>query len=69
VKRDKEVPFSSEHVGIRMYKLTLQSDLKPGEEYAFFMGTGAQSNMSSGRVSSSSGGSASGRVYDFNIPE
>ena len=33
------------------------------------MGTGAQSNMSSGRVSSSSGGSASGRIYDFNIPE
>jgi hypothetical protein len=68
VKRDKEVACSSEHVGIRMYKITLNEDLKPGE-YAFFMGTGAQSNMSSGRVSSSSGGSASGRVYDFNIPE
>jgi len=68
VKRDKEVSCSSEHVGIRMYKITLNEDLKPGE-YAFFMGTGAQSNMSSGRVSSSSGGSASGRVYDFNIPE
>jgi hypothetical protein len=69
VKRDKEVAFTSEHVGIRMYKVTLQADLKPGEEYAFFMGTGAQASMSSGRVSSSSGGSASGRVYDFNIPE
>ncbi len=68
VKKDKEVSCSSEHVGIRMYKITLNEDLKPGE-YAFFMGTGAQSNMSSGRVSSSSGGSASGRVYDFNIPE
>jgi hypothetical protein len=68
VKRDKEVACSSEHVGIRMYKITLNEDLKPGE-YAFFMGTGAQSNMSSGRVSSSSGGSAGGRVYDFSIPE
>ena len=68
VKRDKEVACSAEHVGIRMYKITLNEDLKPGE-YAFFMGTGSQSNMSSGRVSSSSGGSASGRVYDFNIPE
>jgi hypothetical protein len=68
IKRDKEVACSSEHVGIRMYKITLNEDLKPGE-YAFFMGTGAQSNMSSGRVSSSSGGAASGRVFDFNIPE
>jgi hypothetical protein len=68
VKKDKEVSCSSEHVGIRMYKITLNEDLKPGE-YAFFMGTGSQSNMSSGRVSSSSGGAASGRVYDFNIPE
>ena len=38
VKKDKEVPCSSEHVGIRMYKITLNEDLKPGE-YAFFMGT------------------------------
>jgi hypothetical protein len=68
VKKDKEVSCSSEHVGIRMYKITLNEDLKPGE-YAFFMGTGSQSNMSSGRVSSSSGGAASGRVFDFNIPE
>ena len=67
VKKDKEVSCSSEHVGIRMYKITLNEDLKPGE-YAFFMGTGSQSNMSSGRVSSSSGGAASGRVFDFNIP-
>jgi hypothetical protein len=68
VKKDKEVIFKSEHVGIRIYKITLDGDLKPGE-YAFFMGTGTQSSMSSGRVSSSSGGSAAGRVYDFSIPE
>jgi hypothetical protein len=68
VKKDKEVSCSSEHVGIRMYKITLNEDLKPGE-YAFFMGTGSQANMSSGRVSSSSGGAASGRVYDFSILE
>jgi hypothetical protein len=68
VKKDKEVIFRSEHVGIRIYKITLDGDLKPGE-YAFFMGTGTQSSMSSGRVSSSSGGSAAGRVYDFSIPE
>jgi hypothetical protein len=68
VKKDKQVPFKAEHVGIRTYKLTLEGDLKPGE-YAFFMGTGEQAMMSSGRVASSSGGSASGRVYDFTIPE
>jgi len=68
VKKDKEIPITSEHVGIRMYKVTLEGDLKPGE-YAFFMGTGDQANMSAGRVSSSSGGSAGGRVYDFSIPE
>ena len=68
VKRDKEVPFSSEHVGIRTYKITLSEDLKPGE-YAFFMGTGAQANMASRTGSASSGGNASGRVYDFSIPE
>ena len=68
VKKDKEIPITSEHVGIRMYKVTLASDLKPGE-YAFFMGTGDQANMSAGRVSSSSGGNAGGRVYDFSVPE
>jgi len=68
VKKDKEINFNSEHVGIRIYKITLDGDFKPGE-YAFFMGTGTQSNMSAGRVSSSSGGSAAGRVYDFSIPE
>lgn len=68
VKKDKEISFKSEHVGIRIYRITLDGDLKPGE-YAFFMGTGTQANMSAGRVSSSSGGSAAGRVYDFSIPE
>jgi hypothetical protein len=68
VKKEKEISFKSEHVGIRIYKITVESELKPGE-YAFFMGTGTQANMSAGRVSSSSGGSAAGRVYDFSIPE
>jgi hypothetical protein len=69
VKKDKEVPFHAEHVGIRVYKITLESSLKPGE-YAFFLGTGAQSNMSGGNMGSArSGGSASGRVYDFAILE
>lgn len=68
VKKDKEVRFKSEHMGIRIYKITLDGDLKPGE-YAFFMGTGTQANMSGGRISSSSGGSAAGRVYDFSVAE
>jgi hypothetical protein len=69
VKKDKEFPFHEEHVGIRVYKITLDSDLKPGE-YAFFLGTGAQSNMSGGNMGSArSGGSAGGRIYDFSIPE
>lgn len=69
VKKDKEVPFHANHVGIRVYKITLDSDLKPGE-YAFFLGTGAQSNMSGGDLGASkSGGSASGRIYDFSIPQ
>jgi len=68
VKKDKEVGFSSEHVGIRIYKITLGEELKPGE-YAFFMGTGAGATMASRTGSASSGGNASGRVYDFSIPE
>jgi hypothetical protein len=51
-----------------MYKVTLETDFKPGE-YAFFMGTGTNGNMGAGRVSSSSGGSAAGRVYDFSIAQ
>jgi hypothetical protein len=68
VKRDKETPFRSEHVGVRTYKIVLESDLKPGE-YAFFMGTGQENMMANRNVSASSGGSAAGRVYDFNVPE
>lgn len=69
VKKDKEIPYHAEHLGIRIYKITLDSDLKAGE-YAFFLGTGAQSNMSGGNMGSArSGGSAGGRVYDFSIPE
>jgi hypothetical protein len=67
VKRDKEIPFKSEHVAIRTYRITLEQDLKAGE-YAFFMGTGQQSMMSSNR-GGTSGGSASGRIYDFTIPD
>jgi hypothetical protein len=69
VKKDKEVPFHAEHVGIRVYRVTLDSDLEPGE-YAFFLGTGTQASMSGGnRGSARSGGSAGGRIYDFSIPE
>jgi hypothetical protein len=69
VKKDKEVPFRADHVGIRVYKITLDSDL-PAGEYAFFLGTGAQPNMSGGDLGASkSGGSASGRIYDFSIPQ
>lgn len=67
VKRDKEVPFKAEHVAIRTYRITLDEDLKAGE-YAFFMGTGQQSMMSSNR-GGTSGGSASGRIYDFTVPD
>jgi hypothetical protein len=69
VKRDKEIAFTAEHAGIRMYKLKLAGDMKPGE-YAFFMGTGQQSTMAGGSTGGArSGGAAAGRVYDFRIPE
>jgi hypothetical protein len=68
VKRDKELQFHADHVGIRMYKITLDTDLKPGE-YAFFMGTGQGNTMSGAHGGNRSGGSASGRVYDFSIPQ
>jgi len=68
VKRDKEIPYKSEHVAIRTYRVTLDQDLKPGE-YAFFMGTGQQSMMSNSTVASTSGGSAAGRIYDFTVPD
>jgi hypothetical protein len=68
VKKDKEIQFKAEHVGIRTYKITLDGDLTAGE-YAFFMGTGQQSTMASAKGSARSGGSASGRIYDFSVPE
>jgi hypothetical protein len=68
IKKDKEIPYKTEHVGVRVYKIMLESELQPGE-YAFFMGTGQQATMASGGGSARSGGSASGRIYDFTIPE
>ena len=69
VQKDKEIPFRAEHVGIRMYKVTLsEEDMKPGE-YAFFMGTGQSNTMAGAHGGNRSGGSASGRVWDFTIPE
>jgi hypothetical protein len=69
VKRDKQVAFTAEHVGLRTYKIKLAEALKPGE-YAFFMGTGQQATMAGGGTGGSrSGGSAAGRVYDFRIPD
>ena len=54
-------------MGIRTYKITLNNDLKPGE-YAFFMGTSEGNMMSSGRVTSSSGASAAGRITTSQCP-
>jgi hypothetical protein len=68
IKQDKEVGISSEHVGIRMYKLTVESDLKAGE-YGFFMGTGQGNTMAGAKGGNRSGGAASGRIYDFSILE
>jgi hypothetical protein len=69
VQKDKEVPFRAEHIGIRIYKITLLDEaLKPGD-YAFFMGTGLSNTMAGARGGNRSGGSASGRVWDFTIPE
>jgi hypothetical protein len=69
VKRDKEIAFTVEHAGIRIYKIKPNVPMKPGE-YAFFMGTGQQSTMAGGSTGGArSGGAAAGRVYDFRIPE
>jgi len=68
VDREKELPFSSEHVGIRIYKVSLNFDLKPGE-YAFFMGTGQQSATAGQMAGKGAGGAATGRIYDFTIPD
>ena len=68
VKQSKEFPFKFDHVAIRTFKVTLEADLNPGE-YAFFMGTGQQAMMASARGSAGSGGAASGRIYDFSVPD
>jgi hypothetical protein len=68
VKHDKVIDFKADHMGIRTYRITLGADLKPGE-YAFFMGTGTSATMSGARGGNRSGGAASGRIYDFSIPE
>ena len=68
VKAEKEISFKFEHVAVRYFKVVLDSDLKPGE-YAFFMGTGQQTMMGGGRGASPSGGAATGRIYDFSVPE
>jgi hypothetical protein len=68
VKRDKEIPFHAEHVGLRSYRINLDEEFMPGE-YAFFMGTTQSATMSPARGGNRSGGMASGRIYDFNIPE
>jgi hypothetical protein len=68
VQRDKEIPFKADHVGIRIYRITLNDDLKPGQ-YAFFMGTGQAATMSGAMGGNRSGGVASGRIFDFGIPE
>jgi hypothetical protein len=68
VKKDKELGFKADHVGIRTYKVTLEADLKPGE-YAFFMGTGQSATMSGARGGNRSGGTTAGRIYDFSILE
>jgi hypothetical protein len=68
VKKDKELGFKADHVGIRTYKVTLEMDLKPGE-YAFFMGTGQSATMAGARGGNRSGGTTAGRIYDFSILE
>jgi hypothetical protein len=68
VDRDKEVPFKFDHVGVRIYRVSLSSDLKPGE-YGFFMGTGQQSATEGGMAGKGAGGAATGRIFDFTIPE
>ena len=63
-----EVPFKFEHVAIRTFKITLDSDLSAGE-YAFFMATGQQAMMTEGRISADSGGTVAGRIYDFSVAD
>jgi hypothetical protein len=65
MKPDKEIAFQAEHVGIRTYRIALNEALKPGE-YAFFMATGQQAGATGGECT---GGAATGRIYDFSLPE
>jgi hypothetical protein len=67
-ERGKEIPFKSDHVGIRTYRVSLSSELKPGE-YGFFMATGQQSATAGEMAGKGAGGAATGRIYDFTIPE
>lgn len=60
-ERDREIPFKSDHVGIRLYRIVLSSDLKPGQ-YAFFMGTGQQSATAGSMAGMGAGEAATGRV-------
>jgi hypothetical protein len=68
VKKDKELGFHAEHLAIRIYRITLDTELKPGE-YAFFMGTGQGNTMAGAHGGNRSGGAAAGRVWDFSVPE
>ena len=68
VKKEKQVAFRAEHIGIRAYKLSLDDALPPGE-YAFFMGTGQSTTMSGATGGNRSGGAASGRIYDFSVSQ
>jgi len=68
VKKEKQVAFRAEHIGIRAYKLSLDDALRPGE-YAFFMGTGQSTTMSGATGGNRSGGAASGRIYDFSVSQ
>jgi hypothetical protein len=68
LKSAKEIPFHAEHLGIRAYRLTLERDLDPGE-YAFFMATGQQVGSTGASRGQGTGGTITGRIYDFALPE
>ena len=68
LKPGKDIPFHAEHVGIRTYRLTLDQDLDPGE-YAFFMATGQQVGATGASRGQGTGGTITGRIYDFSLPE
>lgn len=68
VRKGREIQFKSEHVGTRTYRITLEENLHAGE-YAFFMRTGQQAMMTNRKVAASSGGNATGRIYDFSVAD